>query len=77
MLIAFFQKTKDPEFHAMQFKSLDRKKQRRLRPYVYANEVDFQFDLEAIQTIILDMISKILPSNYAVANNNFANLNYL
>lgn len=77
VLIALFQKIKDPEFLAVQFKSLDRKKQHRLKPYIYSDEVDFQFDLEAIQTIILDMINKILPSNYAAADNNFVNLNYL
>ncbi len=77
VLIAFFKKIKDPEFLAMQFKSLDRKKQRRLKPYVYSDEMDFQFDLEAIRTVILDMINEILPSNYAVADNNFVNMNYL
>lgn len=77
VLIAFFQKTKDPEFHAMQFKNLDRKKQRRLKPYIYSHEMDFQFDLEAIQTVMLALINEILPSNYATVDNNFVNSNYL
>lgn len=77
VLIAFFKKIKDPEFLAMQFKILDRKKQRRLKPYVYSDEMNIQFNLEAIRTVILDMINEILPSNYAVADNNFVNANYL
>ncbi len=77
VLIAFFKKIKDPEFLAMQFKILDRKKQRRLKPYVYSDEMNIQFDLEAIQTVMLDLINEIMPSNYAVADNNYINMNYL
>ena len=77
VLIALFQQVKDPEFIAMQFKSLDRKRQRRLKPYVYADEVDFQFDLDAIHSVMLSMMNEILPSNYAVADNDFVNINYL
>ncbi len=77
VLIALFQKIKDPEFIATQYKILDRKKQRRLKPYIYSDEMDFQFDLEAIQMVILDMINEILPSNYTVADNNFVHMNYL
>lgn len=77
VLIAFFKKIKDPEFLAMQFKILDRKKQRRLKPYIYSDEMNIQFNLEAIRKVILDIINEILPSNYAVADNNFVNANYL
>lgn len=77
VLIALFRQIKDPEFLAMQFKNLDRKKQQRLKPYIYSDEVAFQFDLEAIQTVLLALINEILPSNYAAADNNFVNSNYL
>ncbi len=77
VLIALFQKIKDPEFIASRFKILDRKKQRRLKPYIYADEMDFQFDLDAIHSVMLNTMNMILPDCFVAEDRKFINEKYI
>lgn len=77
VLIALLQAVSDEDFKSAQFKSLDRKKQNRLKPFVYAEETDFEFNLEAIQKVMFSILDVITPHFFIISDKEFINENYI
>lgn len=75
VLINLFLNCEDVEYKSAQFKSLDWKKQQKLKEFIYADEVDFVFDIPSIHHIINCMITEIQPEYYAINDERFINTN--
>lgn len=75
VLLALFDKIDDDEFKSIQFKQLDRKKQQRLKPMVYSDEIDYMFDVSIIEKLALSIVanSDFIPECFAVAGKIFIN----
>ncbi len=77
VLITLFQKTQDREFKSTQLKRLDYKKQKRLKPIIFADEKDFIFNIDVIKAIINNIVSEIVPSHYKADNTEFVNTYFI
>ena len=77
VLINLFFNCKDVEFKSAQFKKLDWKKQQKLKEFIYADEVDFVFNIPSIYNVINCMITEIQPEYYAIDDERFINTNQL
>lgn len=77
VLINLFSNCEDVEFKASQFKNLDWKKQKKLKEFIYADEVDFVFNIPSIYNVINCMITEIQPEYYAIDDERFINTNQL
>ena len=68
-------KIDDDKFKSIQFKQLDRKKQQRLKPMVYSDEIDYMFDVSIIEKLALSIFanSDFIPECFAVAGKIFIN----
>lgn len=77
VLIDLFSNIEDVEFKSTQFKKLDWKKQKKLKEFIYADEVDFVFDIPSIYHVINCMITEIQPGYYAIDDERFINTIFL